>query len=93
MSLDVHSYTVGLVAENCHIVRADPAEKRAVIIDPGDEAPRLLEALEDLQITSVDAILITHCHFDHVARWPRSPAPRARRCTARRSSAACWPTS
>ena len=37
-----------------------------MIIDPGDEADRLLEALKALAITTVDAILLTHTHFDHV---------------------------
>jgi glyoxylase-like metal-dependent hydrolase (beta-lactamase superfamily II) len=37
-----------------------------VIVDPGDEAPRLIEALRELGVESLDAILLTHCHFDHV---------------------------
>ena len=37
-----------------------------MIVDPGDEAERLLEAIEALGITSVEAILLTHTHFDHV---------------------------
>ena len=35
------------------------------MIDPGDEAPRLLELVEALGV-SVEAILLTHTHFDHV---------------------------
>ncbi len=64
-ALDVRSFTVGLVQENSYIVRADRDATRAVIVDPGDEAPRLLSAIEDLGI-QIEAILITHCHFDHV---------------------------
>jgi glyoxylase-like metal-dependent hydrolase (beta-lactamase superfamily II) len=63
--LDVRSFTVGPVAENAYIVRADRDATSAVIVDPGDEAPRLLGALDELGV-SVEAILITHCHFDHV---------------------------
>jgi hydroxyacylglutathione hydrolase len=62
---DVRSFTVGAVAENSHIVRADPQASRAVIVDPGDEAPRLLEAAEALGV-EIEAILLTHCHFDHI---------------------------
>jgi hydroxyacylglutathione hydrolase len=62
--IDVRSFTVGQVAENCYVVRAKGAE-RALVIDPGDEAPRLLSAIEALGV-QVEAILITHTHFDHI---------------------------
>ena len=62
--MDVRSFTVGPVAENCYIARRDGAD-RALIVDPGDEADRILGAVEALGI-SVEAILITHCHFDHI---------------------------
>lgn len=57
-------FTVGLVQENCFLVRREGAE-RALIVDPGDEAPVILNAVEQLGVT-VEAILVTHCHFDHV---------------------------
>ncbi|MEA2444728.1 MAG: hydroxyacylglutathione hydrolase, partial [Thermoleophilales bacterium] len=38
---------------------------RAIIIDPGDEPDKLLEAIEGLGV-GLDAILLTHTHFDHV---------------------------
>ena len=56
--------TVGPVQENAWIARLENAE-RALLIDPGDEPDRLKAALDELG-TSVEAILITHCHFDHV---------------------------
>ena len=64
-SLDVRMFTVGPVQENCYIVRRkdDPT---AVIVDPGDEADQLLTAVERLGIESVEAILVTHTHFDHI---------------------------
>ena len=64
-SLDVRMFTVGPVQENCYIVRRkdDPA---AVIVDPGAEAEQLLTAVERLGIETVEAILVTHTHFDHV---------------------------
>jgi hydroxyacylglutathione hydrolase len=62
--IDVGMFTVGLVQENCYLVRVAGGE-RAVVVDPGDEAPRLLEAIEDAGVT-LDAILLTHTHFDHV---------------------------
>lgn len=63
--IDVRMFTVGPVQENCFIVRAKGSE-RALIVDPGDEPERLLEALGALEITTVEAILLTHTHFDHV---------------------------
>ena len=57
-------FTVGLVQENTYLARRDGSD-RAVIIDPGDEAPKLLSAVEGLGV-ALDAILLTHTHFDHV---------------------------
>lgn len=57
-------FTVGPVAENCFIFRRDGSD-RALIVDPGDEALKLLGAIEELGVT-LDGILLTHTHFDHV---------------------------
>jgi hydroxyacylglutathione hydrolase len=62
--IEVGMLTVGPVQENCFLVRQEGSD-RAVIVDPGEEAPRLLEAIEQWGVT-LDAILLTHTHFDHV---------------------------
>ena len=62
--MEVRAFTVGPVAENCFLFRRDGSD-RALIVDPGDEAPKLLAAIEGLGLT-LDAILLTHTHFDHV---------------------------
>src|SRR4051795_2668559 len=62
--MDVRMFTVGPVAENTYIFRRDGSD-RALIIDPGEEAPKLLQAIEGLNLT-LDGILLTHTHFDHV---------------------------
>ncbi len=72
--IDVRMFTVGPVQENCFIVR-ERGSKRAVIIDPGEEPDRLLEALRALEIEQLEAILLTHTHFDHVGAV--SPLARA----------------
>jgi hydroxyacylglutathione hydrolase len=59
--MDVRGFTVGPLQENCWIVRGDG--DRALVVDPGDEAPRLIAATDEL---TVEAILLTHTHFDHV---------------------------
>jgi glyoxylase-like metal-dependent hydrolase (beta-lactamase superfamily II) len=56
--------TVGPVQENCWIVWHEASE-RALVIDPGEEAPRILATLEEHGLTA-EAILLTHTHFDHV---------------------------
>jgi hydroxyacylglutathione hydrolase len=56
--------TVGPVQENTWIARQAGAAE-ALLIDPGDEPDTLTGALDELGAT-VEAILITHCHFDHV---------------------------
>lgn len=57
-------FTVGPVAENCFILRRDGSD-RALIVDPGEEADKLLGAIDELGLT-LDGILLTHTHFDHV---------------------------
>ena len=57
-------FTVGPVQENCFVARRDGSD-RALIVDPGDEADRILAAVDELGV-GVDAILLTHTHFDHV---------------------------
>ena len=56
--------TVGQVAENCFVIRRDGAD-RGVIVDPGEEAERILGVVDELGI-GIDAILLTHTHFDHI---------------------------
>jgi len=74
--IDVRSFTVGLVQENCYLVRAAGSD-RAVIVDPGDEAEKLLAAADQLGV-KIEAILLTHTHFDHVG----AVAPVARATAA-----------
>jgi hydroxyacylglutathione hydrolase len=64
VSLDVEMLTVGPIGENCFIVRAEGSDK-ALIVDPGEEAERILAALAATG-AEAEAILVTHCHFDHI---------------------------
>ena len=63
--MDARYLTVGMVQENTWIARRDGAET-AILVDPGDEPERIRAALEDLGVKTVEAILLTHTHFDHV---------------------------
>jgi hydroxyacylglutathione hydrolase len=62
---DVRCFSVGPIQENAYIVRAEEKATKALMIDPGDEPQRLLEAAKALGV-EIEAILITHCHFDHI---------------------------
>jgi hydroxyacylglutathione hydrolase len=62
--MDVRMFTVGPVAVNCFLVRREDSD-RALIVDPGEEAERILNPVRELGLT-VEAILLTHCHFDHI---------------------------
>ncbi len=56
--------TVGPIGENCFIFRPEGGEK-LLVVDPGEEAERILAATEAMG-GGVEAILLTHCHFDHI---------------------------
>src|ERR1700736_3652342 len=55
---------VGLLRCNCSII-GDPETREALVVDPGDEAGRILELLAKHALT-VKAIVSTHAHIDHV---------------------------
>jgi glyoxylase-like metal-dependent hydrolase (beta-lactamase superfamily II) len=60
----VESFPVGLLQCNCTVL-GDPVSKEAIVVDPGDDAPRVLEALRRHGLVC-KAVLITHTHIDHV---------------------------
>jgi hydroxyacylglutathione hydrolase len=64
MALEVEMLTVGPVAENCFLLRRQGSD-RLLVVDPGEEAERILAAIE-ASGAKAEAILITHCHFDHI---------------------------
>ena len=55
---------VGPLAENTYLV-GHPGSGKAAVIDPGDEADEILRQL-DARGWTLDKILLTHGHFDHV---------------------------
>jgi hydroxyacylglutathione hydrolase len=63
VSLDVEMLTVGAIAENCFLLRREGSD-RVLVVDPGEEAERILAAAAEMG--EVEAILLTHCHFDHI---------------------------
>ncbi len=60
----IHTLVLGDYQTNCYIVHEE-ASKTCAVIDPGYEPRRILDAVSSLGLT-IDAILLTHGHFDHV---------------------------
>ncbi len=60
--LEVITLKVGSLEENCYIVPCGGGE--AAVIDPGDEAGRIIRELQERELRC-SAILLTHGHFDH----------------------------
>jgi hydroxyacylglutathione hydrolase len=64
MSLEVRQLTVGPIAENCYLLWRE-GSARTLVVDPGEEPDRILAEAEGAG-AKVEAILLTHCHFDHI---------------------------
>jgi hydroxyacylglutathione hydrolase len=56
------SIPVGAFQCNCHILADDSGE--AVIIDPGDDADKIIEIAKDFKVRY---LVHTHCHLDHIS--------------------------
>jgi len=56
---------VGPLQCNCSIL-GDEASREAIVVDPGDDIHRIVELLNQHQLT-VKQIIVTHAHIDHIA--------------------------
>ena len=56
---------VGPLQCNCSIL-GDETSREAIVVDPGDDIPRILALLAKHHLT-VKQIVITHAHIDHIA--------------------------
>src|SRR5918911_3510053 len=61
----VDRYVLGAAQENCYLVRADRGAPEGVVVDPGDAATELRLELARAGARCA-AILVTHCHYDHI---------------------------
>lgn len=62
--MKIVSLTVGPIMENCYIIY-DEQSLEGIIVDPGDEAGRILETVHNLNLT-IKYIVNTHGHADHI---------------------------
>lgn len=60
--LNIRTFTLGPLQTNAYLLQGEDPSK-AVIVDPGMNPGPLLKAIQDLEI---EAILLTHAHFDHI---------------------------
>ena len=58
--MKIEKVSVGYLEENCYVVSID---NKCLVIDPGDEANKIINLIGNKE---VQAILITHNHFDHI---------------------------
>lgn len=63
--MQIIKFELGSICTNCYIL-IDDDTRRAAIIDPAQCTAELLDKLETSNISSVDYILLTHGHFDHI---------------------------
>ena len=62
--LKIDSMELGIYFVNCYLIREEQS-KTCVVVDPGGQPNKVLKYLEDKGLT-LEAILLTHGHFDHV---------------------------
>lgn len=62
--LKIHKLTLGMYQTNTYIIH-EASSKACCVIDPGYRADTILKELDSLGLT-LEAILLTHGHFDHV---------------------------
>jgi len=55
---------VGMFQSNCYVVGSE-STREAIVIDPGEEAERILALLERLQLKA-ESVVVTHAHVDHI---------------------------
>ena len=64
MMMQVTRLPLGVYQANCYIIYEETS-KTCCVLDPGGEAKKVLEFM-DIRGLSLEAILLTHGHFDHV---------------------------
>ena len=62
--MELKTFPIGSLQTNCYMAWAEGSDK-CILIDPGYEPELLLEQVR-LQRKTLEAILLTHGHFDHV---------------------------
>jgi hydroxyacylglutathione hydrolase len=64
----IQEFVVGPLENNCYIL-GDESSREALVIDPGDEPDRILDFIQEKELT-LKYIVCTHAHYDHVGAVP-----------------------
>lgn len=64
MGLNIRSFVLGPVMTNAYLIWEEETG-HGVVVDPGTGPDQLVQAIAELKLT-IDAILLTHAHFDHI---------------------------
>lgn len=62
--MKIENIVVGALQVNCFIAY-DTESLGAIVVDPGDEAEKIIRLIEDKKLV-VERIICTHAHFDHI---------------------------
>ncbi len=62
--MKIERFVVGMIETNAYILH-DENTLEAIIIDPGDEAKRLMQYIEKNNLITTE-IILTHHHYDHI---------------------------
>jgi len=58
------TFSVGPLQCNCTII-GDPVSKKAIVVDPGGDAKKIMAVVDELGLKVV-SIIHTHAHLDHI---------------------------
>ena len=64
MALHVRAFVLGPIMTNAYLMW-DDSSKGGVVIDPGSNPEQLLDLIRTENLT-IEAVLLTHAHFDHI---------------------------
>lgn len=65
--MKIKTVVVGMLSTNCYILY-DENTNRGIVIDPGADAPRIINEIEKEDI-SIEYVIFTHAHFDHILAY------------------------
>jgi glyoxylase-like metal-dependent hydrolase (beta-lactamase superfamily II) len=63
--IGIETFVLGALQTNAYLI-SDEAGERGIVVDPGINPKKLLARIAERQL-KIEAVLLTHAHFDHMA--------------------------